>query len=347
MSAAFDTIDANILIDTLHNRLGVKGTPLKWFRSYLSDRCFAVKVGNSQSPDHKLKYGVPQGSLLGPFLFTVYSAATEAILKKHGIKYHKYADDIQIYLFYRPHVPGDLVCAIYRLRACFRELKQILTTLKLKLNDCKTEFLVLMSPHQLRKYGLPDLQLGTVLIKPAVSVRNLGAHFDQMLTMVNFINHKIKVASYHLRRIGSIRKYITAGICHKLVVALVTSNIDYSNGLLGGLAAKDVDRLQRLQNRAARLVTRSKAAMHIPPIRKDLHWLPIQERINYKIIVTVYKCIHGLAPNYLSSILTTRTRDNRLRQNRCSMNLTLIPVPKLLVNRRLVHVPQNFRTNCH
>ena len=138
MSAAFETIGANILIDTLHNRLGVKGTPLKWFCSYLSDRCFAVKVGNSQSADHKLKYGAPQGSVLGPFLFTVYSAATEAILKKHGIKYHKYADDIQIYLFYRLHVPGDLVCAIYRLQACFRELKQLLTTLKLKLNDCKT-----------------------------------------------------------------------------------------------------------------------------------------------------------------------------------------------------------------
>ena len=135
-----------------------------------------------------------------------------------------------------------------------------------------------------------------------------------MLRMVSFINHKIKVASYYLRRIRSIRKYITAGICHKLVVALVTSNIDYCDGLLGGLAAKDVDRLQRLQNRAARLVTRSKAAMHITPIRKDLHWLPIQERINYKIIVTVYKCIHRLAPNYLPSILTTRTRDNRLRQ---------------------------------
>ena len=142
-----------------------------------------------------------------------------------------------------------------------------------------------------------------------------------MHTLVSFINHKIKVASYRLRRIGSIRKYITAGICHKLVVALVTSNIDYCNGLLGGLAAKDVDCLQQLQNRAARLVTRSKAAMHITPIRKDLHWLPIQERINYKIIVTVYKCIHRLAPNY--------------------------PVPKLLVNRRLVHLPQNFGTNCH
>ena len=114
-------------------------------------------------------------------------------MKKHVIKYHKYADDIQIYLSYRPHVPGDLVCAIYRVQACFRELKQNLT-----LNDCKTGFLVLISAHQLRKYGSPDLQLGTVLIKPAVSVRNLGAHFNQMMTMVSFIYHKIKVASYHL-----------------------------------------------------------------------------------------------------------------------------------------------------
>ena len=97
---------------------------------------------------------------------------------------------------------------------------------------------------------------------PAVSVQNLVANFYQMLTMVSFINHKIKVASYPLRRIVSIRKYITAGIWHKLVVALVTSNIDYCNGLLGGLAAKDVDRLQRLQNLAARLISRSKTAIY-------------------------------------------------------------------------------------
>ena len=154
-----------------------------------------------------------------------------------------------------------------------------------------------------------------------------------MLTMVSFINHKIKVASYHLRRRGSIRKYMTAGICHKLVVALVTSNIDHCiNGLFVGLAAKDVDRLQWLQNRAERLVTRSKAAMHITPIRKDLHWLPIQERINYKIIVTVYKCIHRLAPNYLSSILTTRTRDNRLRQKQVCHE------PNNAMNRALGHL---------
>ena len=294
MSAAFDTIDANILIDTLHNRLGVKGTPLKWFRSYLSDRCFALKVGNNQSADHKLKYSIPQGSVLRPFIFTVYYEAIEAILKKHGIKYHKYADDIQMNLFYRPQVPGDLVSAIYRLQAFLREQKQLFSTLKLKLNDCKTEFLVLMSPHQLRKYGLPDLQLGTVLIKPAVSVRNLGAHFDQILTIVSFINHKIKVTSYSLRRIGSIREYIIAGICHKLVVTLVTSNIVYCNGLLGGLTAKDVDRLQRLQNRAARLVSHSKAALHITPIPKDLHWLPIRGRIDFNLVYNKITAIFSI-----------------------------------------------------
>ena len=70
--------------------------------------------------------------------------------------------------------------------------------------------------------------------------------------------------------------------------------------------------------------------MHITPIRKDLHWLPIQERINYKIIVTVYKCIHRLAPNYLSSILTTRTRDNQLRQKQVCHELNTYSCAKVV-----------------
>ena len=91
-----------------------------------------------------------------------------------------------------------------------------------------------------------------------------------------------------------------------------------------------MDRLQRLQNRAARLVTRSKAEMHITPICKDIHWLPIQERINYKIIVTVYRCIHRLAPDCLSFILTTRTRDNRLRQKQVCHELNTHSCAKIV-----------------
>ena len=138
-----------------------------------------------------------------------------------------------------------------------------------------------MSPHQFRKYGLPDLQLGTVLIKLAVSVRNLGAHFEQKLTMVSFINHKIEVTSCHLRRIGSILKYITAGTCLKLVVALVTYNIDYCNAILCGLAAKRGGPSSAAPEPRSKVgISRSKAAIHITPIHKDLHRLPIQERIN-------------------------------------------------------------------
>ena len=189
-------------------------------------RCESRKQSISRS---QTKVRRSAGVCIWAWTFSIHGLSCGYRGDSEGIRYYKYADDIQIYLFYRPHVPCDLICVIYRPQACFRELKQLLTTLKLKVNDCKTEFLVLMSPHQLRKYGLPDLQLDTVLIKPAVSVRSIGAHFDQMLTKVSFINHKIKVASYPLQRIGSIRKYITAGIYHKLVVALVTSNIDYCN----------------------------------------------------------------------------------------------------------------------
>ena len=126
---------------------------------------FSVKVGNTVSSQRKLKYGVPQGSVLGPFLFTIYAAEVQDIIEKHGLLYHKFADDIQIYITYRPEVPMDLECALYRLRTCVAEVRSCLTRKKLKLNEDKTEFMALMSPNQLSKFGQPNLQLSNVLIK--------------------------------------------------------------------------------------------------------------------------------------------------------------------------------------
>ena len=234
MSAAFDTIDTDILLSTLHHELGVSDTPLRLFPSYMTKRECSVKIGNRHSSYIRLKYGVPQGSVLGPFVFTIYSSPVSKILEKYNISYHKFADDLQLYVFYRPDVPGDLVCALYRLKACIAEIQKWMTSHKLKLNDDKTEFLVLLSSHQFSKYGVPSLQLDQVLILPKEVVRNLGAYFDKFLTMKDFVNKMIQTSTFHLRRIGQIRKYITQSMCHSLVISLVMSHLDYCNCLLGG-----------------------------------------------------------------------------------------------------------------
>ena len=97
LSAAFDTIDHNILFRRLYN-LGIRGPALSWFRSYLSGRTQSVVIGDIKSASRNLPYGVPQGSVLGPILFTIYTLPLGDIARKYGLKVHIYADDTQLYI---------------------------------------------------------------------------------------------------------------------------------------------------------------------------------------------------------------------------------------------------------
>ncbi len=337
MSAAFDTIDAALLMDTLHSRFGVTGTALQWFSSYMTDRTHCVRIGSSVSSERQLKYGVPQGSVLGPLLFTIYTTPVSDILKKHGADYHKFADDLQLSTSYYPNIPGDLERALTRLKNCVHDIKIWLIKAKLKLNDGKTEFLALVSRHQYKTYGCPELPLDDLVIKPVDSVRNLGAHFDRFLTMHQHVSATCAKANFHLRRIGSIRRYITREVCHSLVVALVMSHLDYCNALLSGLSGAELGRMQKVQNRAARLVTLTPPTLPATPLRKELHWLPVHARISFKVLVYVYKSLNGLAPDYLSSLLTLQSRNPRLRQLHDDLQLAT-PVASRVVGRQAFSV---------
>ena len=138
MSSAFDTVDHTILIQRL-NSLGIKGTALDWFISYLSERSQYVRIGSSTSGLTTMKFGVPQGSVGGPLLFSLYMQPISMIFHKHRISYHCYADDIQLYLSFQPTM-SSLTSAITKLETCLQDLKTWLVSNGLKLNDDTTEF---------------------------------------------------------------------------------------------------------------------------------------------------------------------------------------------------------------
>ena len=137
---------------------------------------------------------------------------------------------------------------------------------------------------------------------------------DQHLHMDKQVTAICKSCNYQLRRLSSIRRYLTTNATKNAVQALITSRLDYCNSLLVGLPAYQLERLKRIQNKAARLITRTRQRDHITPVLKQLHWLPVRSRIRYKVLTMAYKCIHGQAPSYLSQLLNSQCRDGRIRQ---------------------------------
>ena len=143
LSAAFDTVEVDTLISTLSNYFRVTDFAAKWFQSYMSNRFFKVQINEKSSDWIKLQVGVPQGSVLGPLLFGIYTARIEAILKKHGVLYHKFADDLQIYVFFNPGDPADRARAVKQIQDCISEICSWVVVNKLKLKPPKTEFFIL------------------------------------------------------------------------------------------------------------------------------------------------------------------------------------------------------------
>ena len=153
---------------------------------------------------------------------------------------------------------------------------------------------MLQSSHNLRVHGSPTLQLSQLTLTSTDTARNLGCFFDRHMQLDRLVSSYSSSAYYHLRTINNIRHLLTLDACHAAVRSLVLSRLDYCNALLGGLNNRQLDRLQRVQNSAARVVYRVRQRDHITPTLRTLHWLPIRMRISFKIWTYMFKAIHGL-----------------------------------------------------
>ena len=334
LSAAFDTVNLNILSDIFRNHFNISGNVLSWFQSYLKDRDQRIIINNTISKSYNLKFGVPQGSCAGPVIFLGYLCSLYDILEKHlpSVQVGGYADDHQLYLSYKPGNNTSDTTAVEKLCACIAEVRSWMLTHKLKINDTKTEFMILGTPQQLSKVTTTSVSVGNASISPVQSLKNLGVTFDQHLKMSLHVNQVCQKGYYQLKKIRQIRKYLDKAATEKLVHAFITSNIDYCNSLLYGASDYVIDKLQRLQNAAARVICGAKKFDHITPLLKELHWLPVSYRISFKIALMAYKCINGQAPTYLSNLIEVKKPTRNLRSN--SRTTLKVPLCKTATGSR-------------
>ena len=311
LSVAFDTVDHTIFLTFLRRHMGLSGQALDVMESYLSGRTQCVSINGVLSELKELECGVPQGSVLGPIEFCIYTIPLGAILKYHKINYHIYADDTQIYCSFKIDSLDEV---LDRVSKCISDIRSWMIMNKLKINDDKTEFLLITSP---RANITRDIQIsiGQEEISPSPACKSLGVMFDQHFNMDTQICSVCRSAHFHIRNIKAIRHLLPPSTAAQLVHSLVSSRLDYCNAVLHRVPAYRIKPLQRVQNIAARVVSLCSRDDDIAEVLKELHWLPVMQRILFKVLLLVYKCKNGLAPDYLSSLFIPYKMNFNSRSN--------------------------------
>ena len=250
----------------------------------------------------------------GPFSYPVYTSPLFGIARNYNVNMHMYADDTQIYVSFDL---TDTDSTVLNLERCMAEIREWMSQNHLKLNEAKTEMLMVGNPSVREKCDLSSLTIGTECVTFSDSARNIGVVLDSGLTMADHVQSVARSCYFQLHRIGRIRPYLSEDAAATLVRSLVLSKLDYSNSLLYGLPDVLLDKLQLIQNNAVRLVKKRKKAdgENITPLRKDLHWLPIRSRIEYKINLMTYKAINGIAPEYVSAMVEPYVIPRELRSS--------------------------------
>ena len=195
---------------------------------------------------------------------------------------------------------------------------------KLKVNDDKTEFLKFLPQSQHEHITPSSIKIGAESIDTSAKAKNLGVIIDLSLNLASHITATGRAANYQLHCLSRIKRYLTPDALKAAVHALISSKLDYCNSLLAGLPKYEIHKNQHIMNSAARLISGTRKCDHITPVLSSLHWLPVEHRINFKLMCLTYKALHGSAPTYLTDLLVKYCPVRSLR----SVEQGLLTVPK-------------------
>ena len=216
LSAVFHAIDHKILLSCLEHVFGMHSTALQWFSSYLSNRTQTVSINNLKSDPAPVSYGVPQGSVLGPVLFVLYTTPLSDVTERHAIHHHSNADDTQLRKSAPPHHVSELV---QYMQACIHNVKVWMSSNKLKLNDDKTEAMIVSSQKLSTSIPMPDsLTVGTSNIMLSQVCHNSQCDTRYASGHEKPCSKLVRTANFLHRCINSIPLYLSVEATQKLVL---------------------------------------------------------------------------------------------------------------------------------
>jgi len=330
ISAAFDAVDHTILVQRLESEFGISGSCRQWISSYLTGRPSSVHVGSSASSLTMATSGVPQGSVLGPLLYVAYVAPAGRLISSFGIKFHQYADDTQLYT----RLSTTDSASTEQLHQCTVSLQHWFWLSGLLLNPDKTSVTYFGTRARLKQSCLsPIVTVANTSVEVSDKLRVLGVTLDNCLSMDSHVNETVRNCNFHLQALRHIRPSVTREVANMIACSLVTSRMDYCNSLLHGVSETNLNKLQRTQNFAARIVCN--VGRRDAPSRDllvDLHWLPVRRRIEYKMSSMCYQAYRLHQPSYLSVHTTEYQPTRQLRSS--THELLNVPRHKTVLGSR-------------
>ena len=317
-SKAFDCANHKLILAKLKS-MGFKNSALKWIDSYLSNRSQQVVTDKGESTFIELNNGVPQGSILGPLLFTILVSDIARNIK--FCKYHLYADDTQIYLSGKV---GDIVKLIKKINRDLNSISEFSLNNSLKLNEGKSVFIIIGSKQnilKINKLKLPEIVINNKSIERKTVVKNLGILFDENLSWDAEINKCISSGYGKLKQAFRFKNFLTKESKKLVVQSYILSQFNYSSIILQNLNKAQSDKIQKFQNTCVRFILNLKKFDHISPGFVSLKLLKMAKIRNLNALTLMHKICSDKAPLYLQEKIMyqgdhhthrTRTRNDIL-----------------------------------
>ena len=291
LSAAFDTIDIDKLIQILHDEIGVDGVALEWFRSYLTHRTQQVKIDGEYSESLEVPCGVPQGSVLGPKLFNINVRSQPLVFGHCQFSSSSFADDSNgrrsFALTFQFQILNN------EINNCMKHIISWNNAHFMKINPDKTEIMLYRPPGLEKEVIIKGVIIENQCIFFSNLAKNVGVWLDVHMTMDKHINSVVSHCYKILKDIGRIKKCLQKKHLETLVHAVTSNRLDYCNSLFININKDNIYKLQKVQNVAARLILGKRRRDSAKLALYELHWLNVNTRITFKILLLVYKVLKG------------------------------------------------------